>query len=95
MVQVYREFYIDYAQWSWLFDKKSLLGQDHTSDLLAGAEKIYETCLFPLLLARPVCVTRLRSGKPQDAVAIPSLGRGCASKPVSYLCQFCSPALKV
>lgn len=30
MVQVYREFYIGYVQWSWLFDKKSFLGQDHT-----------------------------------------------------------------
>lgn len=45
-----------------------------------------------MLLARPVCVTKLHSGQLQDAVAVLSLSKGCASEPVS-LCFHLTPLL--
>lgn len=80
MVWVCKEFYMAYVQCSQMFNNQPLFGQNHTRlftvrsrEDLMSLESFH--CCWP--------VTKLQSGQMQDAVAVLSLSKGCASQPVS------------
>lgn len=80
MVWVCKECYMAYAQCSQLFNNQPLLGRT-TPDwfTVRGREDLMSLgsfhCCGP--------VTKLQSGQLQNAVAVLSLSKGCASQPVS------------